>query len=278
MRGYLERLLERHGFSHIKPKSTPFALGTRLSKQGAPSTQAQREFMKDKPYDVIVGGLQFAVGATRPDMAYSVNVLSRYSRDPGPSHWKALMHVLGYVKGTLDMGITYRKDTKDGMTPVTYVDTDLGMDLDTGRSTMGIITKMAGTPTFWMSKRQDAVALSTVEAEYISLSRGSQQAIWSFSFMSEIGYPQDLPMRLLNDNQGAVNICENPEYHARTKHIDLRHHRIRELVNPGARGVRQLSVDYLPGEDNPADILTKPLSTQMHAKQIKLMGLSRYVA
>ena len=85
-------------------------------------------------------------------------------------------------------------------------------------------------------------------------------------------------MHILNDNQGALSICENPEYHARTKHIDLRHHRIRELVNPGARGVRQLSVDYIPGEENPADVLTKGLSTRTHAKQLKLMGLSRHVA
>ncbi|KAG9219551.1 hypothetical protein CCMSSC00406_0008242 [Pleurotus cornucopiae] len=254
MRGYLERLLERHSFSDIKPKSTPFALGTRLSKDGALSMQAQSDFMADKPYDVIVGGLQFAVGAMRPDLTFSVNVLSRYSRNPGPTHWKALLHVLGYVKGTLDIGITYSRDTKDGMIPIIYVDTDLGMEKDTGCSTMGIITKMAGAPTFWMSKRQDAVSLSTVEAEY------------------------DLPMHILNNNQGALSICENPEFHAHTKHIDLRHHRIRELVNPGARGVRQLSVDYIPGKENPADILTKGLSTRTHAKQIKLMGLSRHVA
>lgn len=82
MRGYLERLLERHGFTNINPKSTPFALGTLLSKEGSPTTDTQRRFMADKPYDVIVGGLQFAVGAMRPDLAFSVNILSRYSRAP----------------------------------------------------------------------------------------------------------------------------------------------------------------------------------------------------
>ncbi|KAG9225833.1 hypothetical protein CCMSSC00406_0008361 [Pleurotus cornucopiae] len=279
MRGYLEWLLERHGFTNIKPKSTPFALGTLLCKEDAPSTQAHRYFMADKPYDIIVGGLQFAVGAMCPDLAFSVNVLSRYLRNPGPAHWKALVHVLGYVKATLDVGITYRRDTKDGLVPVTYVDTDLGKaDVDGGRSTMGILTKMAGAPTFWMSKRHDAVALSTIEAEYISVSRGSQQAIWTYSFMSEIGYPLQLPMRVLNDNQGALSIYENPQYHARTKHIKLIHHRIRELVNPGARGVKQLSVEYITSAENPADILTKSLSNAAHSKQFELMGLSRGIA
>lgn len=278
MRGYLERLLERHGFTNIKPKSTLFALGTLLSKEGSPSTDAQRRFMADKPYDVIVGGLQFAVGAMRPDLAFSVNVLSRYSRDPGPSHWKALLHVLGYVKETLDVGITYSRDVEDGLIPVTYVDTDLGKCADSGRSTMGILTKMAGAPTFWMSKRQDAVSLSTVEAEYITLTRGTQQAIWTFGFLSELGYAQSLPMRVLNDNQGALSISENPQFHARSKHIRLRYHWIRELVNPGARGVKQLSVEYVAGTDNPADILTKSLPRVTHDKQLKLMGLSRGVA
>lgn len=278
MRGYLERLLERHGFANMKPKSTPFALGTVLSKANAPTTDTQREFMRDKPYDVIVGGLQFAVGAMRPDLAYSVNVLSRYARDPGPSHWKALVHLLGYVKSTLDVGITYRRDAEGGMVPVTYVDADLGKCPDTGRSTMGILTKMAGAPTFWMSKRLDITSMSTVETEYIALSRGSQQAIWTYSFMAEIGYPQELPMLVYNDNQGALAVSENPNYHARTKYIALRQHRIRELVNPGARGVKQLAVKYIASEDNPADILTKSLSTTLHTKQLKLMGVSRGVA
>lgn len=82
--------------------------------------------------------------------------------------------------------------------------------------------------------------------------------------MSEIGYPQELPMQVYNDNQGVLTISENPTYHTRTKYIALRQHRIQELVNPSARGVKQLAVKYIASEDNPADILTKSLSTTIH--------------
>lgn len=189
-----------------------------------------------------------------------------------------LVHVLAYVKGTLDLGLTYRRDVKDGLIPITYVDADYGGCPDTRRSTMGVLTKMAGAPTFWMSKCHDTMAMSTVEAEFMALCRGAQQATWTFNFMAELGYPQQLPMVIYKDNQGSLSICENPSGHVRSKHIDSRFMKIRELVNPEEEGAtKKLAVEYVASAENPADILTKSLSANVHWNQIDLMGINRSV-
>lgn len=129
---------------------------------------------------------------------------------------------------------------------------------------------MAGGPVSWSSKRQDVVALSTAEAEYIAPARRTQQSRWAFSFMSEIGYAQELPMRLYGDNSWAVMICKNPKIQGRVKHIETREHFIREMVER-----EELEVEYIPSEENPADILTKSLGGTLHMRQVMLLGLQK---
>jgi hypothetical protein len=133
---------------------------------------------------------------------------------------------------------------------------------------MGVVTVMAGGPTFWMSKRQDVVALSTTEAKYIALGKGAQQARWTHSFLAEIGHTESLPSRLLADNKGVIVISKNPKFHSRVKHIDIRFHYIRDEVEKGT-----VKVEFVASEDNPADLLTKPLGPLLHCRQVGLIGL-----
>ena len=130
--------------------------------------------------------------ATHPNLSYTVHTLTQFQTNPGPGHWKALMHAYAYVHGTLDYAITYYRGGDKSLKPVGYVDADYGGDSRTQRSISGYIFKMAGGAVSWSSKLQATVALSTAEAKYVAITRAVQQALWMHVFLGEIGLDQPL--------------------------------------------------------------------------------------
>lgn len=206
--------------------------------------------------------------ATHPDLSFAVGLLARFQSNPGPSHWKAMTHVLGYVKATLDYKITYHRD-KGSLKPLGYVDADHGGDLDMCRSTGGYVFLMAGGPVSWSSKRQPTVSLSTTEAEYMAMTRGSQQALWMYNFLSEIDVPQQFPLVLRADNSSAISLAQSTKGHSRAKHIDIRHHYIRERIQDG-----HIEVCHIPSTENIADLFTKPLTRVVHEYLVELLRLT----
>jgi hypothetical protein len=181
----------------------------------------------------------FLMIATRPDLAYSVNVLSRFSFNPGPSHWHAMMHVLGYLKGSLDYSITYHQGAS--LTPIGFVNADFAGCLDTRRSTSGELYAMAGGLVAWGAHRERTVTLSTAEEEYMAGAHGARQLRWMYSFLDEVKLPQPLPAQLFGDNLSAIQLSKSTRGHARTKHIDIRHHYLREQVEDG-----ELTLTHVP--------------------------------
>ena len=157
--------------------------------------------------------------ATRPNLSFSVSLLARFQSNPGIDHWNALMHVMGYIKNTLDYGLTYSRDSD--LSPVAFVDADYGGCKDTRRSTSGYVFMMAGGAVTWSSKRQATVALSTVEAEYVAMSRCAQQMIWMHSWLSEVAVEYSLPGLIKGDNRGAIALTKNTRDHGKVKHIDI---------------------------------------------------------
>lgn len=260
-RVYLEQVLKQFGMQDCNPKSTPLPSGIDLSSLNSPQTEDDRAFMKDKPYNEALGSIMWAQGATRPDLSFAVNLLSRFQANPGRAHWNAILHVFAYIKGTLDYQITYHRGTDGGLKPYGYVDSDYAGDTDTRRSTSGFVFMMAGGAVSWSSKRQPTVSLSTTEAEYMALTRAAQQAIWMFSFMSEIGLPQEMPATLYGDNMSSIALTLNHKGHSRAKHIDVHHHFIRERVEEG-----DIEVVHISSAENLADILTKPLPRIIHQR------------
>jgi len=129
--------------------------------------------------------------ATRPDLSFAVSLLSRFQADPGIEHWKSLLHVIGYIKNTIDYGLTYSRDAD--LNPLAYVDADYGGCRDTRRSTLGYVFTMAGGAVTWSSKRQATVALSTVEAEYVAMSRCAQQMVWMQTWLDEVEIVHAMP-------------------------------------------------------------------------------------
>jgi hypothetical protein len=132
--------------------------------------------MEDKPYHSVLGLVMWGQLATCPDLSFSVSLLSCFQANPGIDHWNALMHVIGYIRNTIDFGLTYLRDSD--LSPTAFVDADYRGCRDTRRSTSGYVFLMAGGQVTWSSKRQTTVALSTVEAEYVAMSRCAQQIVW----------------------------------------------------------------------------------------------------
>ena len=180
--------------------------------------------MKDKPYCSLLESVMWGQLATRPDLSFSVSLLTRFQANPGLSHWNALLHVIGYIKNTIDYGLTYSRDFE--LSPTAYVDADYGGCRDTRRSTSGYVFTMAGGAVSWSSKRQATVALSTVEAEYVAMSRCAQQMVWMNSWLDKVKIEHSLPRLIKGDNRGAIALTKNTKNHGKVKHIDIRHHYI----------------------------------------------------
>jgi hypothetical protein len=180
-----------------------------------------------------------------------------------------VQHLLAYLSGTLDYKITYRRGIKTGIRPVGWFDADYAADLDTRRSTSGEVFMMSGGPVSWSSKKQATVALSTVEAEYVSLTRSSKQAMWMYSFLDELHMSQDRPAILYGDNLGAAALARDAKGHARIKHIDIREHYIRERVAAG-----DIDIHHVPSAKNLADIFTKILPRDAHLTIVRALGLT----
>ena len=203
----------------------------------------------------------------RPDLSFSVSLLARFQANPGIEHWNALMHIIGYIKNTIDYGLTYSHDAE--LSPHTFVDADYGGCRDTHRSTSGYVFIMVGGPVTWSSKHQATVALSTVEAEYIAMSRCAQQMVWMHSWLDKVEVDYSVPRLLKGDNRGAITLTKNTKDHGKVKHIDICHHYIRELLQSGA-----ISVEQVLSSDNLADMFTKPLPRDNHHRILTALNIS----
>lgn len=268
-REYFETILARFGLSDCNPAVTPLAPGCVLSKEDCPDVETaegrQRAATIAKwDYQGMVGCLMWAMLATRPDIAYAVQTLSKYMKNPGEAHCVAAKHCLRYIAGTRDKGITYRRGD---ITPWGYTDADWGSSPDDRRSVSGFVFLMAGGAVSWSSKRQPTVALSTAEAEYMAASHGAKEAMWLRRLVADTGGELN-SVRVLGDNQGAIALTKNPVFHARTKHIDIHHHFVRERVSEGS-----VVAEYVPTGENIADAMTKALPRPAFTKCRAAMGV-----
>jgi hypothetical protein len=178
------------------------------------------------------------------------------------------MHVLRYIKATLNYKITYGGKNFKDLRPTGWVDADYGGDIDSRRSCAGYVFIQAGGPTAWSAQYQPTVALSMTEAEYMAVSRAAKQILWMFSEMEEVGYAQAKLGISYNDNSGAVALTRNTKHNSRVKHIDIRHHFICECIENG-----EISVQHVSSTDNLADLFTKALGCVAHQRACLLLRL-----
>jgi hypothetical protein len=211
--------------------------------------------METVPYQQAVGCLNYLTHATRPDIAFAVNQVSRYCHNPGPQHWEAVKHILAYLKGTTQYGICFNGSSgSSDCALVGYTDSDYAGDLDHYRSTTGYILFFNNGPVSWCSRRQPSTASSTTQAEYQALSDGSREAAFFMWLLQELGVESKRAVTLFCDNNAAIQLASNPVFRSRTKHINVAYHIVRDYVE-----AHQIKAERVDTKDNLADILTKPL-------------------
>ncbi|QRV85201.1 Retrovirus-related Pol polyprotein from transposon TNT 1-94 [Ceratobasidium sp. AG-Ba] len=186
---------------------------------------------------------------------YIVAHLAQFTSCFGPAHVTAVKHLIRYLKGTSSRGLTYRKSS-DGFGEIGYSDADWGSNLLDRKSISGHVYMLGGAAVSWSAKKQATVALSTMEAEYIALSHACTQALWIRQFFDELGYIADAPTLILSDNLAALTLSVESQFHGRSKHIDIRHHFMRDIIQKGL-----VSTLYVPSKENLADAFTKALAS-----------------
>lgn len=232
--------------SAAKPMPTPMSSNIHLSKNKGEA------FDNEKFYRSIVGALQY-ITITRPDLSFAVNKVCQFMQKPLDLHWKAVKHILRYLKGSTNQGLKLT-ECKD-LSIRGFVDADWASDSDDRRSTTGYCIYLESNPVSWCSKKQPTVSRSSTEAEYRSVANTAAEIIWLRSLLKEIKVDSLHQPVIWCDNSGAVSISSNPVLHYRTKHIEIDLYFVREQVIK-----KELAVNHIPASHQIADVLTKALS------------------
>ena len=256
---YAKDILKKSRMEECKPVAIPMELGTKLSKfEGGDRVDASK-------YRSLVGSLRYLT-CTRPDISYSVGVVSRFMEEPKYTHWKAIKRILRYIKGTVSLGLFYSKSNEYKL--MGYSDSDWCGDIDDRKSTSGYVFYLGDTAFTWVSKKQPIVTLSTCEAEYVAASWCVCHAIWLRNLLRELKLPQHEATEIRVDNKSAIELAKNPVHHERSKHIDVRFHYIREHVKK-----KDVQMNYVASRDQVADIFTKVLPTELFNNYKMMLGM-----
>ena len=244
-RMYALEIVEKRGLVGVKPVDFPMETNHKLGL-------ATGKFLDDPTqYRRLVGRLIYLT-ITRPELSYSVHILSQFMQDPREDHMATAKHVLRYLKGNPRQGLFMKTDSN--LQLVAYYDSDWGACPITRRSLTGYFITLGGSPISWKTKKQTTASRSSAEAEYRAMAAVTSELIWIHSLLASLRVFVKLPIRLFYDNQAALHIAKNPIFHKRTKHIDIDCHFIRERILSG-----ELIIDCLPSKYQIADIFTNAL-------------------
>ncbi|KAL5727461.1 hypothetical protein ACHQM5_000656 [Ranunculus cassubicifolius] len=243
---YIRDILGRTQLEGVKPVNTPLAANTQLSQVGSPKLSDPTH------YRSVVGALQYLT-FTRPDISVAVNKVCQYMQTPTEDHWAAVKRILRYLKHTITYGLMLRRPQNIHLHAFSYA--DWAGCPDNRRSTSGYCIFFGGNLISWSARKQKTVSRSSTEAEYRSLATATTELIWIQSLIIELGLSLPTPT-LWCDNLGATYLTANPIFHARTKHIEIDYHFVRERV-----ALKQLQVRFISSKDQLADIFTKGLGS-----------------
>lgn len=255
---YVKDLLKKFDFEGMKPLSTPMSSSIKIDKD------ENGKAVDITKYRGMIGSLLYLT-ASRPDIMYSVCLCARYQSNPKESHLNAVKRIFRYLSGTKNLGLWYPKGTHIDL--FSYTDADwAGCTIDR-KSTSGTCHFLGFALVSWFSKKQNSVALSTAEAEYISAASCCAQVLWMKQTLLDLGLSYD-HVPIMCDNTSAINLSKNPVLHSRTKHIEIRHHFLRDHVQKG-----DITLEFISTNHQIADILTKPLALERFASLRRGLGL-----
>lgn len=258
-RAYVTKILEQYNMLNCKSFKSP------IDDTKALQTEESGDEQTKAPFRELIGSLLYAACLSRPDIIFAVNFLGRFSNNPMEKHWTAAKRILRYLKVTIDLGIEFTHG--DELDLDCYTDADWGGDTIDRKSTSCVICFLSNGPIVYKAKKQSVVAQSTTEAEYIAASLGVKEILGANNIL------QELEVKVGNtslnmDNQSAIRLIKNPEYHQDTKHIGIKTHLIRDHYKKGL-----FHLNYVPSDDQKADVLTKALSPATHVSMVQKIGL-----
>jgi len=249
-RSYIDAILRCYNLADLKLLSTPMDHQVQLSLEQVPTSAAECMMMRDIPYREAVGTLNWAALAMRPDIAFAVATVAHFAVNPGPAHWEAVKWIFHYLLGTCDLWLTYGKASShlEG-----YADAN-GSMAENWHAISGYASLIDGGAVLWSSKQQEIVSLSTTKSEYVVAMHSSKEALWLHSLVSKVFGNLTSPTTLFCDNQAAIALTHDNQYHPWTKHIDVHYHWICWVIEKGS-----IQLIYCPTNNMVADVLTKAL-------------------
>ena len=271
--GLIDRVLTELGLMDCSPVAYP--------AERKPLSSGGNVRMKSWNYASVVGMLLYISGHSRPDIAFAVHQVARFTHNPTDKHEKAIILIGRYLKGTRDRGLVY-DPSKQRNRLNAHVDADFAGLYDcedhedpiSVKSRTGYVISFDGCPVLWKSKLQSLIALSTLEAEYIALSQCMRDLIPLRRVLNDIAEAFDLDInvpttysKVFEDNQGALTLAKAPAMTPRTKHIALRYHHFREEVRAG-----HIVIEHISSAKQIADIFTKGLRNNFVSLRKELMG------
>ena len=263
---YIQKILEKARMKDAKLVSTLMDPNVMLCENDVKKDEYKDSHTSIK-YAAHIGKLLYAAHATRPDILYTTITLAQFTSNPSPTHWTALKRVFRYLQGSIDLELTFDKARSSSIELERFADADWGSSHHR-KSINGYVFTIGGGAVAWSSKKQTRIALSTAEAEYNAAVHATKQVIWQRNLYKEIGLPYDTPSIIKSDNQATISISHHPEYHARTKHVDIDLHFLRDYVEEGT-----IKLEYVPSAENLADLFTKALSRPAHVSLTRAIGL-----
>ncbi|KAJ9565912.1 LOW QUALITY PROTEIN: hypothetical protein OSB04_001878 [Centaurea solstitialis] len=266
---YIDKILKKFRMDESKKGFIPMQHGIVLSKTQCPVSSQDQDKMKSVPYASAIGSIMYAMLCTMPDVAYSVSVTSRYQQNPGEPHWVAVKNILKYLRRTKEMFLVFG-GAEDEISVTGYSDASFQTDRDDFRSQSGYVFTLNGGAISWKSSKQDTIADSTTEAEYIAASDAAKEAVWLRNFLSDLRVVASIsrPIDIFCDNSGAVAQAKEPREHHKSRHVLRKYHLIREIIGRG-----DVRICKIPTEDNVADPLTKPLARVKHEAHANSIGM-----
>lgn len=264
---FTSKILRRFGMDLCNGVSTPLEV-----KQLLPTTKDDLK-ADQLEYQSILSSLMYLAVGTRPDISYAVSKLSKFSINPSAIHLAALKRVLRYVKQTAFLRLCfYRQRDSEAPLPflqlIGYCDSDFAGDQSDSKSTSGFVFTLAGAAISWKSKKQTLVSLSSTKSEYIGYSEAAREAIWLRRLYHELTATSYKSQLLYGDNMGALHLIQQPKFNARSKHIAIQYHHVRDSYQKGL-----ISFEYLNMTHMTADILTKALTRDTHQRHTQGLGL-----
>jgi hypothetical protein len=218
-------------------------------------------------YSKAIGSLMYAMISTRPDIAFAVGKLSRYTHNPSLIHWQGINRVFKYLKGTMDYGLTYTgfPSVLEGYSDASWI-----TNMEDHSSTTGWVFLLGGGAICWASKKQTCITNSTMESEFVALAAAGKEAEWLRNLIYEIPlWPKPIsPISIRCDSAATLAKAYSQVYNGKSRHLGVRHSMIRELITDGL-----ISVVFVKTQHNLADHLTKGLSRDLVHKSEMGMGL-----